>query len=590
MADVVTTTHPPEADSSGASEPTVHSRAVGADGSSTGRVATLGTTVDGDRQPVLRKRLTPPSYRSSPLWGWLAPLIVTLCAGILHFHNLDTPHDITFDETYYAKDAYSLLVKGVAMSFVNDPSTDESEADQLINAGDTKPADLFTSDLNKVVHPEVGKWMIAFGEWLFGLNAFGWRFSSALVGTLMVLVMCRLVRRLTGSTLLGCIAGTLLALDGLVFVMSRLALLDIFLAFWLLCATHCLVADRDWARAKLARRYERSPQLGPRDFGPVRGFLFRPWRLSAAVCFGLAAGTKWTTLYVFAGMVLLVWAWDSGMRRSIGVRWAPLKSLVADMIPAFFSLFLVALVTYIGSWVGLLTHAQASEDAFGQDEGQDNVVWSSIDDHPTTPLGHVRHDLNILWNYNVEVYKFHTGEFINEATHPFQSNPAGWLVINRPLGVASTSGDNSVIPNCPEGEQCVKQILAIGTPLLWWGGVFALFIGLAYWVTRRDWRFGIPVVGVLTTWLPWLNYDTRPIFYYYGVAIIPFTVIAVTLVLGKILAPAGASYRRRVVGVVSVAVFVAMVGINFIYFYPIYTNGLLTNSQWNDRMWLTHWL
>jgi dolichyl-phosphate-mannose--protein O-mannosyl transferase len=119
--------------------------------------------------------------------------------------------------------------------------------------------------------------------------------------------------------------------------------------------------------------------------------------------------------------------------------------------------------------------------------------------------------------------------------------------------------------------------------------VFALFAGLAYWVTRRDWRFGIPLVGVLTTWLPWLRYDTRPIFYYYGVAIIPFTVIAVTLVLGKILAPAGATYNRKVVGIVAVATFVAAVGLNFIYFYPIWTNGLLTNQQWNDRMWLTHW-
>jgi dolichyl-phosphate-mannose--protein O-mannosyl transferase len=581
MSGVATTTEAPETESGEPVAPTTRL--------SSSPVTPLGRTLDGEQLPRLRRRFTPPSYRSSTKWGWIAPLIVTLCAGILHFHNLDTPHDITFDETYYPKDAYSLLVKGYARSFVNDPSTDESEADQLINAGDTKPADLFTDEPSKVVHPEVGKWMIAFGEWVFGLNSFGWRFSSALIGTLMVLVMCRLVRRLTGSTLLGCIAGTLLALDGLVFVMSRIALLDIFLAFWLLCATHCLVADRDWARAKLARRWERSPELGLWDFGPVRGFLFRPWRIAAGLCFGLAAGTKWTTIYVLAGFVLLIWAWDSGMRRSIGVRWAPAKSAIADMVPAFFTLFTVAVLTYIATWMGFLLHAQQFEDAFGHDTDVDNVVWSSIDDHPTNWVGEVRHNLNILWNYNVEVYKFHTGEFINEATHPYQSNPGGWLVINRPLGIASTSGDNTKIANCPEGQQCVKQILAIGTPVLWWGGVFALFVGLAYWVTRRDWRFGIPLVGVLTTWLPWLRYDTRPIFYYYGVAIIPFTVIAVTLVLGKILAPAGATYNRKVVGIVAVATFVAAVGLNFIYFYPIWTNGLLTNQQWNDRMWLTHW-
>ena len=579
------TTEPGTADASGAGDSTATS-VRGA-----GMVELLGKTVDGEAMPRLRRRFTPASYRSNPMWGWIAPLAVTICAGILQFWSLTTPHDITFDETYYAKDAYSLLVKGYAMSFVNDPSTDKSEADQLINNGDTRPADLFTDEPSKVVHPEVGKWMIAVGEWVFGLTPLGWRFSAALTGTLMVLVMCRLVRRLTGSTLLGCIAGVLLATDGLHFVMSRFALLDIFLAFWLLCAAHCLVADRDWGRAKLARQYERSPrQRSGRDFGPIRGFLLRPWRIAAGVCFGLAAGTKWTTIFVLAGFMLLMWAWDSGMRRSIGVRWAPVKSMVADMVPAFFSVFLVAVIVYTVSWMGLLLHAQKFEDAFGHDTGPDDVVWSSVDDHPTNWLGHVRHDLNILWNYNKEVYAFHTGSFINEATHPFQSNPGGWLVINRPLGIAATSGDNSVIPNCPPGEQCVKQVLAIGTPALWWGGVIALFIGLAYWVSRRDWRFGVPLVGVLTTWLPWLRYDTRPIFYYYGVAIVPFTVIAVTLVLGKMLAPAGASYRRRLVGTLSVGVFVGLVVLNFIYFYPILTDRLLTNEDWNDRMWLTHWL
>ena len=44
----------------------------------------------------------------------------------------------------------------------------------------------------------------------------------------MVLVMVRLVRRLTGSTLLGGVAGLLLCFDGLQLVLSRLALLDIY--------------------------------------------------------------------------------------------------------------------------------------------------------------------------------------------------------------------------------------------------------------------------------------------------------------------------------------------------------------------------
>ncbi|MGI8701475.1 MAG: dolichyl-phosphate-mannose--protein mannosyltransferase [Nocardioidaceae bacterium] len=553
--------------------------------------APLGSTVDGSPLPTVRRRLLPATFRSDMAWGWYGPLLVTLFVGIFQFWGLGTPHKITFDETYYAKDAYSLLVRHYASTFVDNSVTDNlNEADQIINSGSTK--DIFADPPSMVVHPEVGKWMIAFGEWIFGLTPFGWRFSSALVGTLMILVMCRLVRRLTGSTLLGCVAGLLLGFDGLHFVMSRFALLDIFLAFWLLCAAHCLVADRDWARLRLARRFEVSP-LGPRSrFGPVRGFLLRPWRIGAGVCFGLACGTKWSGAFVFAAMCLLVWAWDSGMRRAVGVRWAPMKSLVVDEIPALFSLVAVALVVYVVSWMGFLTHAQKFEDAFGA-AANGNPAWSSVDDFGGHPKGVVEgavHDLDILWNYHKAVYDFHTGTYIREAHHPFQSNPGGWPLLNRPLGIDAVSGGSDAVPGCPAGESCVRQVLAIGTPALWWGGVVALVVGLGYWVFRRDWRFGLPIVGFLTTWLPWFRYDQRPIFFYYAVSMIPFTVIAVTLVLGKIAGRADNPPRRRQVGVLLAGGFVVLVALNFAYFYPILTDGLLTNAQWNHRMWLTHWI
>jgi dolichyl-phosphate-mannose-protein mannosyltransferase len=552
----------------------------------------LGHTVSGEGLPLLRRRLLPLHFVGSMAWGWIAPLLVTLFVGLFTFIGLTNPHKITFDETYYAKDAYSLLTKHYAHTFYDNPDTpDVNEADQIINRGSTDG--IFGDSPSMVVHPEVGKWMIAFGEWIFGLTPLGWRFSAAVVGTLMVLVMCRLVRRLTGSTLLGCVAGLLLGFDGLHFVMSRFALLDIFLAFWLLCAVHCLVADRDWGRLKLATRFETSPARGRFSFGPVRGLLLRPWRMAAGVCFGLACGTKWSAAWVFAGMCVLVWAWDSGLRRSVGVRFAPLKSLVVDEIPAFFSLILVAFVVYVASWMGFLTHAQLFQHAFGSAASNNGTEWSSMNDFGGHPHGIIETsitDLDILWNYHKSVYAFHTGDYINSATHPYQSNPGGWLLINRPLGIAALSGGPAEVPGCPVGEQCVRQVLAIGTPALWWGGVIALIVGLFYWVFRRDWRFGIPIVGVLTAWLPWFRYDQRPIFFYYAVAIIPFTVIAVTLVLGKILGRADAPDRRRLVGVLVAGAFVFLVAANFAFFYPILSNGLLSNKAWNERMWLTHWI
>ena len=199
--------------------------------------------------------------------------------------------------------------------------------------------------------------------------------------------------------------------------------------------------------------------------------------------------------------------------------------------------------------MGFLTHAEKFEEAFAEPTAQGEIALDARSTTTRTARSRASlHDLNILWNYHKEVYAFHTGDYIKDAEHPFESHPGGWLVINRPLGIDATSGDNTVIANCPEGEDCVKQVLAIGTPVLWWGGVLALFVAAGYWLTRRDWRFGVPVVGVLTTWLPWFRYDDRQIFFYYAISIIPFTIIAVTLVLGKLIGPPGLlhpSHRRR---------------------------------------------
>ena len=95
------------------------------------------------------------------------------------------------------------------------------------------------------------------------MDPFGWRVASAVVGSLMVLVMIRLARRVTRSTLLGCVAGLLMCFDGLHLVLSRLALLDLFVAFFLLCAVSCMVADRDWVRARMAHAVPARARLVP---------------------------------------------------------------------------------------------------------------------------------------------------------------------------------------------------------------------------------------------------------------------------------------------------------------------------------------
>lgn len=176
------------------------------------------------------------------LAGWLVTLGITAIAFVLRVVHLGRPNALIFDETYYAKDAYSLLQSGYERSWPDNANTQ-------ILAGNP---DVLRDSASFIVHPQVGKWLIALGEHFFGMTSVGWRVAPLIFGTLLVLVLIRLVRRVSRSTLIGGLAGLLLAFDGLAYVMSRVALLDIFLAFFLLAAVACLAADRDWFRNKLA--------------------------------------------------------------------------------------------------------------------------------------------------------------------------------------------------------------------------------------------------------------------------------------------------------------------------------------------------
>jgi dolichyl-phosphate-mannose--protein O-mannosyl transferase len=191
----------------------------------------------------------------------------------------------------------------------------------------------------------------------------------------------------------------------------------------------------------------------------------------------------------------------------------------------------------------------------------------------------------------VDVYNFHT-KFLNSSHHFYQSNPQGWLILNRPVGVDAQNGIQPGAQGCTAaaGSTCLRQIILLGTPVLWWFGTAAFVWSAVCWVGRRDWRYGIVTIGVLSTWLPWLQYDTRPIFSYYAIVIEPFLILGAVLLLGEILGRADASARRRRIGAFVAGTVVVAVIANFAWFYPIYTDGLLTNQQWVQRIWFKKWI
>ncbi|MEU8588345.1 phospholipid carrier-dependent glycosyltransferase [Streptomyces sp. NPDC048664] len=542
----------------------------------------------------VRDRLTPAYHRpSTRLWaamgvgeataervtrwfGWGGPLLVTLMAGLMRFWHLGKPNAVIFDETYYAKDAWALVHDGYEANWPKNAN------DLIIHHAHQV---VIPTDPAYVVHPPVGKYVIGLGELLFGFNPFGWRFMTALLGTLAVLMLCRIGRRLFRSTFLGCLAGALLAVDGLQYVMSRTSLLDGVLEFFVLAAFGCLLIDRDKARARLAAALpvDADGRLRPDSRVAETAFLgARPWRWVAGVMLGLAIGTKWNGLYFLAAFCVMTLLWDVGARRVAGARGyrAYLPVLKFDTALTFVSMLVVSVVVYVTSWIGWILSPSDGTGGYYRN-------WA-VTDGKGSSWSFVPDWLRSLWHYEHEVYLFHVGL---TSPHTYQSNPWSWIVAGRPVSYYYES-PAAGSPGCSAapGQKCASEVLALGTPLLWWAACFALLYVLWRWAFRRDWRASAIAGAVAAGYLPWFLYQERTIFYFYAVVFVPFLCLAVAMMIGAILGPPGSDERRRVVGAAAAGVLVLLIAWNFIYFWPLYTGTTITIDEWRSRMWLDTWI
>lgn len=491
-------------------------------------------------------------------------LAVLVLAALMRFVNLGFPQKLIFDETYYVKDAYSLLNHGVELSWAED-------ANPAFEAGDFS---FLQTTGQYVVHPPLGKWLIAFGMWLFGPeSAFGWRFSAALAGTLCVLLVMLIARRLFNSPVWAALAGLFMAVDGQSLVLARTGLLDIFLTLFTLLALWLVLKDRAVMDARLAalrRRpvghgrlgqplYDRS-RLGP-------GLGMRWYLLAAGVSLGLACGVKWSGLYFVAVLGLLVVVWDCWARRQAGVRWWPLAGVLRDGIKAFALMVPVALVVYLGSWTGWLVTKSGYMRGWAAANPGQGLTW--------LPPG-----LRSLVAYHQMAWGFHT---TLDKPHDYQSKPWDWMIQWRP-----TSMFLEHEPTCGSGA-CTQAITALGNPLIWWFGLVGLGAVLwaaVIWADRRAW---IILAGYIAGWVPWLFFADRTIFSFYSVVFVPYVALALTFGLGKLLGPPGATTSRGEVGRILAGSAVVLILAAAALFWPIWTGASIADWYWQFHYWLPSW-
>ena len=484
------------------------------------------------------------------LRGWVATAVVALFALVTRFWALTSATDKgtpIFDEKHYAPQSFNISQLGI----------EENPAYGL------------------VVHPPVAKQIESLGGFLFGYTPMGWRFTAAICGTILVVLVVRIVRRLTRSTQLGVLAGILLCCDGVTFVTSRIGMLDIYQVLFVVAAAGALLVDRDQMRermhvAALAGRHLAS------DLGPRLGF--RWWRFTAGVMLGLATGVKWSGLYFIAFFGVLSVCWDLALRRRYGVRRPVLGALVRDCVPAFLSLVVWALVVYLFTWLPWF----ADENAVYR-----HVVGTKVPADPGFPGSLLPDSVRSWIYYQQSVLDFHSSLTTSAGNrHPWESKPFAWPMSLRPMMYYIEQGQG--VTGCGE-DSCVRAIMLNGTPAMWWLAVPVL--GWAFWraVICRDGRYAFALTGYAAGYLPWFAGFDRQMYFFYATVMAPFFVMMIVLALGEIAGRATDTPRRRQIGLAVVCVYTGLVVANFAFMWPTLVGSPLTQQEWANQLWLPSW-
>jgi len=253
----------------------------------------------------------------------------------------------------------------------------------------------------------------------------------------------------------------------------------------------------------------------------------RPWLAAAGVSLGLAAASKWSGWQLLPALVVLVLLWAPAGRRRAAAAAAGTWLVV---LPA---------VVYTASFAGRLDGGPA-----------------------TWPRAFARLQLH-MWRFQDGL----------DGVNPYQSRPWEWLPMRRPVAYYFS-----------EHGGTYREVLAVGSPPIWWAGAIGVLVAAAVWIRRRSSSGPEPVLvlAAAALYLSWfvLAANRGFVFITYMVPVVP------VLCLGA--AYVGAQVWPRLAGRAAVCVVAAAALAWFAFAYPVLTARPLSAGEWRDRIVFRH--
>ncbi len=412
-------------------------------------------------------------------------------------------------------------------------------------------------------HPPLGKVLMTFSVFIFGMTPFGWRFAGALAGVLMLPGIYLLAKQLTRRRFMGVLAAGLFALDFMHFTQTRIATIDSFATLFIIYAYFFMLRymTQDFIRTDLKR------QLLP---------LFL-----SGLFMGLAIASKWTGMYAGAGLAVLFFL---TLYRNLVSGWT-LKAATdeelsvvggdAALARAFGNAALKnALLTCLWCLLFFITIPAGI------------YYLSYIPVYMASPGGLT---IEKIIRNNLSMFNYHSKPGFG-ADHPWASPWYSWPIIKKPMYFYSGGVKNGT----------ASVIWTFGNPLVWWGGLLALVMTFMLGVYERvkaanmlrseheieekaftfDWRPAFLLIAFLAQYAPWMLVPRGTYIYHYFPSV-PFIILCMVLVVSKL--PKKAA---NILGIVLLALALVF----FIAFFP-YTSGVRVSTAWLDAVrFIPNWL
>ena len=462
----------------------------------------------------------------------------------------EPPNGQVFDEVYFPDDAYK-DVKGIEQCKPSMPTGYAHPPSCQFNYFDPEPplAKEFIAAGMLAYGWFRAQFQGAAGDYIdLGNNTFGWRIAACIVGALCIPMMYLLARRLWPDRLFAIAAATLVCVDGMFFVQSRIGMIDIFPIFLVLAAYYVFLVHIQSSSVNTS-------MLSLLALGTVLGI-------------GIAA--KWIVLAAWASIVFWLIArlilrslnFDFGPRGWPFLSWRREQGPVVPevFLPTYLSVGLIALVLipvviYLLSWYPFFARGQF-------------------------------HNLADLVKYQTDAFTYH---HTLTATHPYGSKPWSWPFLMRP--VLYYAEYQNLGTDLFGGQPLIARISNLGNPWIWWTSLPCL-VALPYFVIRhRSFAAAVILLGFISQYFPWFLIS-RVLFMYHMFGGLIFMILAAAYVVAELaqnLRPPGRNWL--------VAAYLAVAVLFFGYFYPEWTALPISQSAyyemsgtppWGPKLWLVN--